>query len=189
MWFKAIWRPIRKDNIKTNITYEEFYILDITPCGLLKVNRRFGGTCHLHLQGRKISQERNQSEAGSKQSHRCENLKSYITYVKSIIFWDMTPCSPLSFNRRFGGTYRLHLQGGRNGFSKPASKQVAGLPVMWEGDAVVYMNILYHHFLPIPVENYEGLSEYRKSPAWIWILYPSVGQIHCRYVRYTNSHT
>jgi hypothetical protein len=23
----------------------------------------------------------------------------------------MTPCSPLSVNRRFGGTYRLHLQG------------------------------------------------------------------------------
>jgi hypothetical protein len=23
----------------------------------------------------------------------------------------MKPCSPLSFNRRFGGTYRLHLQG------------------------------------------------------------------------------
>jgi hypothetical protein len=31
--------------------------------------------------------------------------------MKSIIFWDVTPCSPLSFNRRFGGTYRLHLQG------------------------------------------------------------------------------
>jgi hypothetical protein len=29
--------------------------------------------------------------------------------MKSIIFWDMTPCSPLSYNRRFGGTYRLHL--------------------------------------------------------------------------------
>jgi hypothetical protein len=29
--------------------------------------------------------------------------------MKSIIFWDMTPCSPL--NRRFGRTYRLHLQG------------------------------------------------------------------------------
>jgi hypothetical protein len=24
--------------------------------------------------------------------------------MKSIIFWDMMPCSPLSFNRRFGGT-------------------------------------------------------------------------------------
>jgi hypothetical protein len=30
--------------------------------------------------------------------------------VKSIIFWDMTPCSPLSCTRRFGGTYRLHFQ-------------------------------------------------------------------------------
>jgi hypothetical protein len=29
--------------------------------------------------------------------------------MKSIIFWDMTPCSPVSFHRRFGGTYRLHL--------------------------------------------------------------------------------
>jgi hypothetical protein len=28
-----------------------------------------------------------------------------------IMFWDITPCSPLKFNRRFGGTYRLHLQG------------------------------------------------------------------------------
>jgi hypothetical protein len=47
-------------------------------------------------------------------------------FFKSIVFWDMTPCSPLSFNRRFGGTYRLHLQGRRNRFSKPASKQAAG---------------------------------------------------------------
>jgi hypothetical protein len=29
--------------------------------------------------------------------------------MTSIIFWDMTPCSQLSFNRRFGGTYSLHL--------------------------------------------------------------------------------
>jgi hypothetical protein len=43
---------------------------------------------------------------------------------KSIFFWDMTPCSALSCTRRFGGTYRLHLQG-RRMFSKPASKQVA----------------------------------------------------------------
>jgi hypothetical protein len=33
--------------------------------------------------------------------------------MKGIIFWDMTPCSPLSCTRRFGGTYRLHLQGRR----------------------------------------------------------------------------
>jgi hypothetical protein len=38
--------------------------------------------------------------------------------MKSIIYWDMTPCSPSSFNRRFGGTYRLHFPGRRNKFSK-----------------------------------------------------------------------
>jgi hypothetical protein len=33
--------------------------------------------------------------------------------IKSTIFWDRTPCSPLKVNRRFGGTYRLYLQGRR----------------------------------------------------------------------------
>jgi hypothetical protein len=30
--------------------------------------------------------------------------------VKRSIFWDIIPGSPLKVNRRFGGTYRLHLQ-------------------------------------------------------------------------------
>jgi hypothetical protein len=29
--------------------------------------------------------------------------------MKSTIFWNITPCIPLSVNRRFGETYRLHL--------------------------------------------------------------------------------
>jgi hypothetical protein len=29
--------------------------------------------------------------------------------MKSIIFWDITLCGPLKFNRRFGGIYRFHL--------------------------------------------------------------------------------
>jgi hypothetical protein len=33
--------------------------------------------------------------------------------MKSIVFWDMTPCSSLCSNRCFGGTKRLHLQGRR----------------------------------------------------------------------------
>jgi hypothetical protein len=37
--------------------------------------------------------------------------------LKSIIFWNMTPCSPSSFNRCFGRTYRLHIQGRGNKFS------------------------------------------------------------------------
>jgi hypothetical protein len=31
--------------------------------------------------------------------------------MTSTIFWDITPCSPLIVNRRFGGLYRFHLQG------------------------------------------------------------------------------
>jgi hypothetical protein len=33
--------------------------------------------------------------------------------MNSAIFWDITPCSPLKFNRRFGRTFLLHLQGRR----------------------------------------------------------------------------
>jgi hypothetical protein len=31
--------------------------------------------------------------------------------MKSTVFWDITPCGPLKFNRRFRGTCRLHFQG------------------------------------------------------------------------------
>jgi hypothetical protein len=34
-------------------------------------------------------------------------------------FWDITPCSPLKVNRRFGGTHRLHLQYRRIKETKP----------------------------------------------------------------------
>jgi hypothetical protein len=64
-----------------------------------------------------------------------DNMK--ISFVlKSIIFWDMTPCSPLGFNRRFGGTYRLHLQGQRNRFSKPASKHVESRAFCWFAEPI-----------------------------------------------------
>jgi hypothetical protein len=46
---------------------------------------------------------------------------------KSINFWDITQSSALSVNRRFGGTYPLHLQGRKNKSSKiPARKQAGG---------------------------------------------------------------
>jgi hypothetical protein len=46
--------------------------------------------------------------------------------LKSTIVWDITPWSPLRVNRRFRGTYRLHLQSRKNKLSKkPAWEQVA----------------------------------------------------------------
>jgi hypothetical protein len=38
--------------------------------------------------------------------------------TKSIIFWDLKLCSLLRWNRRFGGTNRLHLQGRRKILAK-----------------------------------------------------------------------
>jgi hypothetical protein len=43
---------------------------DTTPCSPLKVNRRFGGTCRLHLQSRKISRARHQ-RGSRRQNRRC----------------------------------------------------------------------------------------------------------------------
>jgi hypothetical protein len=44
--------------------------------------------------------------------------------MKNTIFWDITPCSPLKVNRRFGGTYHLHLKV-EYAENIPAWKQVA----------------------------------------------------------------
>jgi hypothetical protein len=45
---------------RTTVAMMSFIFWNITLCRLLKVNRHLGGTCHIHLQGRKISQVRNQ---------------------------------------------------------------------------------------------------------------------------------
>jgi hypothetical protein len=45
-----------------------------------------------------------------------------IESLRSSIFWHITPCSPLSVNRRFGSTYRLHLQGPKISWAKNSVK-------------------------------------------------------------------
>jgi hypothetical protein len=44
--------------------------------------------------------------------------------TKTTTFWDITPCSMMEVNRRFGGTYRLHIQD--QGISQAGSKQILG---------------------------------------------------------------
>jgi hypothetical protein len=55
---------------------------DKTPCSPLKVNRRFGGTCCLHLQGRRISQPRNRREASRKAENSAASVFKEITELK-----------------------------------------------------------------------------------------------------------
>jgi hypothetical protein len=57
---------------------------DIMPYSPLKINRRFGGTCRLHLRGLRISQARNQREAGGRQSSALNMIRlSRIGWIES----------------------------------------------------------------------------------------------------------
>jgi hypothetical protein len=53
--------------VLTAVVMKSPILWPIAPRSLLKVNRRFGGTSQLHLQGQRIKQETNQHEAGNKQ--------------------------------------------------------------------------------------------------------------------------
>jgi hypothetical protein len=52
--------------VLTAVVMKSSLFWDITPCCPLEVNRRFRGTCRLHLQGLRIIQARNTHVAGSK---------------------------------------------------------------------------------------------------------------------------
>jgi hypothetical protein len=91
--------------------------------------RRFGGTHVLLHHG----QETNHQNPGGKLIAIYSSETSiYLIFevlaavvMKSTIFWDTTPYSPLNVNRRYGGTYSLNPQGRKNKLSKkPAWKQV-----------------------------------------------------------------
>jgi hypothetical protein len=55
---------------------------DVTPCSPLKVNWHFKRTCHVHLQGWRISQARNQHEEGSKHSFMLVSCLAYSLTLK-----------------------------------------------------------------------------------------------------------
>jgi hypothetical protein len=52
--------------VLTAVVMKSSLFCAVTPCSPFKCNTCFGGTCHLHLQGQRISQVGNQHEAGSK---------------------------------------------------------------------------------------------------------------------------
>jgi hypothetical protein len=53
--------------VLTAVVMKSSILWDITPCSPLKIKWCFGGICRLHLQDWRLSQARNQHEAGSKQ--------------------------------------------------------------------------------------------------------------------------
>jgi hypothetical protein len=83
------WFPLRNNWWKCPNFKHTFFVsnvkisvfCDVTTCSQLKVNLRFGGTCHLHLQDLKMGRTRHQREPGwistvcTLRNHRCEILK------------------------------------------------------------------------------------------------------------------
>jgi hypothetical protein len=62
---------------------KNFVFWDIMPCSPLKVDRCYGGTSRLHLQGRRISQARNKLEVGALLAS-CFKLVSFLAYSSTL---------------------------------------------------------------------------------------------------------
>jgi hypothetical protein len=123
---KATYRWSWVFEVLTAVVIKNSVLWDITPRSAAEVSWRFGGTYHLHLQVWRVRKTRNQ--------HKLDRLKDLdrmflrnvcwilpttgcyfltdrtLEYLKNVIFWDVALCRSC-VTRRFGGTYRLHLQG------------------------------------------------------------------------------
>jgi hypothetical protein len=65
--------------------------------------------------------------------------KSWTTNSRVLIFWDITPCSQLEVNRRFGGECRLHLQEAR--INQARNQHEAGSKQSSDGGHVFFPNV------------------------------------------------
>jgi hypothetical protein len=72
LWIQSLLCDFNKNSNVTNLSKTHNVKIsifwDIMPCGSLKANRHFGEGFRFHLQDRRRSHERNQSETGGKQS-------------------------------------------------------------------------------------------------------------------------
>jgi hypothetical protein len=75
--------------------FKSSILWDTMMCSPLKSNRRFGGICRLQLQGARISQERNNHEAGSKQ---LSFMLDYCLAYSSILKMEVTRSTETSID-------------------------------------------------------------------------------------------
>jgi hypothetical protein len=67
LWTVFVGYPILvRFDVITVVTMNIFIVLDVTPCSVLKVYRRFGGTDRFDIQDRRVSQSSNRQASSSK---------------------------------------------------------------------------------------------------------------------------
>jgi hypothetical protein len=81
-----VWYRLVLNNVHYLVGVEVLTAVDMTPCSPLKVNRRFGGTRRLHLEGLRTSRARNQRE------HRWQSLEAICSSETSVDFQRTTRC-------------------------------------------------------------------------------------------------
>jgi hypothetical protein len=72
--------------------------------------------------------------------------KNFSHDMMSSIFWDITPCSPMKVDRRFGGTCRSHFHGRR--VNQELSQQEAGRNrVLFAAHFMLFSRLAYYSTL------------------------------------------
>jgi hypothetical protein len=92
-----------KTSLNMTVVVKSTVFWDITSCIPLKVNRRFGGTCHLHLHSWRISRERNQCES---------RWQAELWFLPRRILrpWRWRRCVPLKRRLTFNGLHGILSQ-------------------------------------------------------------------------------
>jgi hypothetical protein len=69
-------------------------------------------------------------------------------FMKRAIFWDITPCSPLRVNRRFGGTCRLHFQGRKMSCTRDQRESSCHLLSRWSLAQLIFIPWRWSRYVP-----------------------------------------
>jgi hypothetical protein len=103
------WRKLRNEELHNS--YSTQSVIRIIE------SRRMNWAGHVTRMGDKgnayrilVGKPEGKRPLGRPRTRWVDNIKMDLKKM-STIFWDITPCSPLKVNRRFGGTYRLHIRG------------------------------------------------------------------------------
>jgi hypothetical protein len=102
------------------------------------------------------------------------HVKSWQSFLnKHMEPWDITPCSPLKVNRRFGGTYRLHLQGRCHLISRWFLARLILRPCRWRrcsSVTSVHFQRATWRYIPEDSTFHNHRSENLKSYTWNQVL-------------------
>jgi hypothetical protein len=108
----------------------------------------------------------------SKHSLPCRQVIYFVFILRSDILWNVTPCSPIVVDRRFVGTYCLHLQGRR--VSQARNQQEAS-----GKHYSFFYDIEYHYDITLEKLNLQTLHIRRRHIDALFLINSFCGTKYC----------